>query len=630
MKKLGKEELQSQINYRLVEALRESEERYRSLVDNLHEVLFSIDDVGCINYLNPAWYSCMGFTVEESLGKPMTGFVHHEDKAQFKDLLLVRGLSPMVKLRFLTKDEQIRLMEFYVSEHNPNEQGWGFTGLLVDVTEKERLLNEFRESKDRYELVVRASNDGVWDWDIKTNKVYFSDRWKSMLGFTSEEIGNSLSEWTSRVHPQDLPLAYKELDRYFEGVADHYECLMRMRHKDGSWRWILDRGMTFKNEDGLPLRMAGSHTDLTHLKSVEEKLKAREQELKAIIDICPDGIVSLGSDKKIHFVNPAFFQITGMVLSDVIELSLLGFWEKILHLFSVDGDIGLSELMVVEGKELTLRSKMSAKVIKLSVRFHDGESIRQMLYLRDITIESEVDRMKSEFLSTAAHELRTPMASVYGFSELLLLNDYDKDTYIDIVRTIHGQSKALTQMINELLDLARIEARLGKDFLMKIQPVDAIVKQVIKEVSVAETARNISVCSAKKIPDLLIDRDKMKQVFLNLLGNAIKYSDANSSINIRILCEEKQDRQFVGIEIRDQGIGMSADQQSHMFERFWRADTSGKVPGTGLGLSLVKEIVEIHHGYVDVESQYQKGTTVTVWLPVPSENPKSEPGASTS
>lgn len=604
-----------QIHENTTEDIRVSEERYGSIVNNLHEIVFSMDTNGQLNYLNPAWHVNLGYDIQQNLGKPFIDFVADEDKLAFDDFMLSDRLQTPLKLRLFTKSRELRFMELFINRTDPEKRNNDITGLLIDVTEKDRIAKELGENKNRFEQVVKASNDGVWDWDMRTDTAYFSDRWKSMLGYAPEDIGDGIIEWSSRVHPEDISLAIAALNQHLSGNAIHYECIIRMQHKDKSWRWIMTRGMSVKDANGVTLRIAGSHTDLTALKLAEQSLKLREQEQKAIIEICPDGILSISDEGRVNFINSAFLTITDIAAEDLIDKSSQVLWKKLFDNFTVDGTPLLGDVNTCKNIVLTLRANNSLKIIRLISRIQEEGTIKQMLYLRDITVEYEVDRMKSEFLSNAAHELRTPMTIVYGFTELLMSQDFDKKMQLDIVQMIHNQTKNLTHIINDLLDIARIESRKGEDFVMLTQAIQPIILEIKKEWDGLADAARINFHMSAETPRVSVDKEKIKQAIINVLSNACKYSKAESLINVNIVYKENAEDMFVGIQVIDQGDGMTPEQLSHLFERFWRANASGDVSGTGLGMTIIKSIVDTHQGHIDVQSEPQQGTTITLWLP---------------
>ncbi|MFY7854956.1 MAG: sensor histidine kinase [Rubrivivax sp.] len=238
----------------------------------------------------------------------------------------------------------------------------------------------------------------------------------------------------------------------------------------------------------------------------------------------------------------------------------------------------------------------------------EGESV---LYLRDVTHEVEVDRMKSEFLSVAAHELRTPMVSVFGFTELLLAREYPEARRREILSTIHRQSSLLISMINDLLDLARIEARRGLDLQRRETPVAELVRDTVERLRGLDAERGLRVKVSAAEGRLWVDPGKASQALVNVLSNALKYSAPDTPVTIESIATDDR----IGLRVIDRGIGMTAEQVERIFERFYRADPSGQIPGTGLGMCLVKEIVDHHGGEVEVHSRLGEGTQVTLWWP---------------
>ena len=183
-----------------------------------------------------------------------------------------------------------------------------------------------------------------------------------------------------------------------------------------------------------------------------------------------------------------------------------------------------------------------------------------------------------------------------------------------MIETIHRQSGLIVNLINELLDLARIEARQGKDFRMEVQAVQPIVGDTIASLLVPGDARVPVVVTPDEALFASIDTEKFRQALNNVLSNAYKYSPEGGEIRLEVLTEKRDGLEMVGVRVSDQGIGMSTQQVGRAFERFFRADPSGNIPGTGLGLSIVKEIIELHGGQVDLTSTAGVGTTVTLWV----------------
>ncbi|WP_153116720.1 ATP-binding protein [Rhodocyclus tenuis] len=365
--------------------------------------------------------------------------------------------------------------------------------------------------------------------------------------------------------------------------------------------------------------------------------EARVQ-LDAIFALSPDGFVSFDADRRVKYASPTFQRLTGLDSNEIAGLDEETFAQRLGELCvgharfqgmqalrsahgnktsNPDDDAGKRQLI-----ELAIAGK---RVLEVGVRLSSGGAVSQILYLRDVTHEIEVERIKSEFLSTAAHELRTPMASIYGYSELMLTLDLSADDRHEFVGIIHRQAGLIVTIINELLDLSRIEARRGKDFNFRRIDAQALLHDAIADFK-SPAGRQAPVLSVQTGRQCLRgDAGKLTQALANVLSNAYKYSPDGGAVEIELLEETQGELAgMLGLRIRDQGIGMTPAQLDRVFDRFYRADTSGKIPGTGLGMSIVKEIVELHGGKVVLSSQPGEGSTVTLWIP--AENDAGEAG----
>ena len=365
----------------------------------------------------------------------------------------------------------------------------------------------------------------------------------------------------------------------------------------------------------------------------ERRFRELYRNLNDVFRLSPDGFLSVDQEDRILMVSPGFTSLTG-----IPEIEIVGEHVSVLDakfadccdpsqksasfLERLSGTKNDQESDKENGDNLYIRFPR-VQVLRRLVRYATSErsEVKAIICLRDITRESEVDRMKSEFLSTAAHELRTPMASVYGFSELLLTREFDAVSSREFLETIHAQSGRLIEMLNELLDLARIEARAGKDFTMEIDHIGPLLKLAVRESLPTAGSRKIELHVTDDLPPCRFDRDKLMQVLTNVLSNAIKYSSDATPIRVRAeTWLDARSQPWIAVATDDGGIGMSEEQIERIFERFYRADPSGKVPGSGLGMSLVREIIDLHAGQIKITSSPGFGTTVTILLPAVSKS----------
>jgi signal transduction histidine kinase len=418
--------------------------------------------------------------------------------------------------------------------------------------------------------------------------------------------------------------ALAELQRHLRGETAFYQCEHRLRCKDGRFIWILDRGRALLDVNGKVVRMSGSHSDITERRAAEEREREHAGQLMAIFALSPDGFVSFDNARCVKYVSPAITRMTALEAHDMVGLNEAEFSQRLAALCLPEAPFaGVAALRAMEAETKPGRRQVfelanaSKRVIEVGLREAQTDNVSQVLYLRDITHETEVDRMKSEFLSTAAHELRTPMASIYGFAEVLLSQELDAASQREFLTIIHKQSELMASILNELLDLARIEARKGKDFVFEPTPVQALVEQVVQGFK-PPAGRSVPTLVATGAQLLMLaDHKKAQQAILNVLSNAYKYSPAGGAVQIELLepAMGLAAAPLVGIRVTDHGIGMTQAQLARVFERFYRADSSGKFLGTGLGMSIVQEIVTLHRGKIDIESAIGQGTTVTLWWP---------------
>ena len=273
------------------------------------------------------------------------------------------------------------------------------------------------------------------------------------------------------------------------------------------------------------------------------------------------------------------------------------------------------EALVFHKGEFTRRADGAEIPIERRVNRVAIEGVPHFVHvIRDVTLRRKLQHIGNEFLAAAAHELRSPMASIYGFSELLLQRRLSEAKQTELMQIIYDQAGHMTRLLNELLDLARIEARGERAFTMRQQPVEPIVRATIAGFLVPPERTAVYSKIEPNLPPVNADRDKLQQALTNILSNAYKYSPGGGPVELHVRSDPERARIF--LVVADRGIGMSEHVSSRIFERFYRAEESPSVRGTGLGMTLVKEIVDHHGGHVEIDSKSGKGTRVTIVLPV--------------
>lgn len=365
----------------------------------------------------------------------------------------------------------------------------------------------------------------------------------------------------------------------------------------------------------------------------------RSAQLELILALSPDGIVAFDAGRRVKFSSGAFFRLSGAMKESIFGLDEAGFSSLLASLCDPARPFLGVEALRLNRREVAADHRAiieiagsRKRILEVSLHESSAQSVSQILYFRDITHEFEVDRMKSEFLSTAAHELRTPMSCIYGYTELLLHRELTVEERSEFLQVIYSQSKLMIGIVDELLDLARIEARRGGDFVLQPLLVHEWLGEVVKGF-VPPLGREAVLLSTTDTGVMVsADRGKLTQVIVNIVSNAYKYSPNGGAVTVELVQSDDvlDGGPAAGFRVRDEGIGMSERQLSRVFERFYRADNSGQIPGTGLGMSIVKEIVALHGGRVELESRPGEGTEVTVWLPrldvLPKRSPTGEAG----
>ncbi|MFQ5706486.1 MAG: PAS domain-containing sensor histidine kinase [bacterium] len=349
------------------------------------------------------------------------------------------------------------------------------------------------------------------------------------------------------------------------------------------------------------------------------KIINEKNKTETILKNIADGVIVTDATHRIVLINYVAEQWFDLLDKNVVEQPI----EKMIpnrRLFKFIRDFKSREKMKYESIEINIKPNQGWKEIVLQARaariLNDKRELMGIVtVLRDITKEKEIDRMKTELVSLVAHELRSPLTSISGFSELLLDPPASREQSEEYAAIILKESNRLSELINKFLDISKIEA--GKSQVHK-SPVDLkfLVEKVLDFNSQLAQKKHIKVTlqTPPSISTINVDCDMMEQVILNLYSNAVKYSPENAHVFVRI----KDNENDLSVEFEDTGFGISEKSVARIFDKFYRASDNEKVrdiTGSGLGLSLVKEIIEIHGGKVQVRSRLGEGSTFTVTLP---------------
>jgi len=299
------------------EALREREEvlaRFKATLDQTHDCVFMFaPDTLHFLYCNRGAVEQVGYSEAELFTMTPLDLKPEFTERSFRELLDSlrdgRKSSCVFETVHRHKDGHTVVVEVSLQLVREEKQEGRFLAVVRDITERKQMGEALRASEERFNLAVRGSNTGIWDWDLRTGKTYFSPLWKSMLGYEEHELKGEFFEWEQRLHPDDRERALATVRAYLEGTIPQYELEHRLRHKDESYRWILARGVSLLDAEGKPYRMAGSHIDITAQKQTQEALALSERQLRTVLDALPVGVWFTDRAGKPILANPAAKQI---------------------------------------------------------------------------------------------------------------------------------------------------------------------------------------------------------------------------------------------------------------------------------------------------------------------------------
>ena len=512
----------------------------------------------------------------------------------------------------------------------------GYRGTGSLVTARKQREEELAVQSRRLREIIEGTHVGTWEWDIQTGRVVFNERWAEIVGYTLDELAPvSIETWMKAAHPDDLKQSNALLESHFAGELDYYECESRMWHKDGHWVWVLDRGKVSSwSAEGKPLVMSGTHQDITKRKIAEQRVGEINRELKnrqfALDQHAIVSITDLNGD--ILFVNDKFCEISGYAREE-----LLGKNQRIVksgvHPSELYADLWqtISQGRVWHG-EIQNRKKdgtpywVDSTIVPLldadglpmqyiGIRTDVSEIKSQQLALAQAKEAAQAANIaKSRFLATMSHELRTPMNGILGMAQVLLMPDLTEVERKDYARTILNSGQTLLVLLNDILDLSKVEA--GK---IELELIPFAPRQMVKEVLAlyAESAGHKGLeidsdCTGLVGNDgaqYLGDPHRVRQMLSNLAGNALKFT-AHGHIRIEVRQIECDGRgALLEFAVSDTGVGIPEDKQGVLFKPFSQADssTTRHYGGSGLGLSIVSSLAKQMGGDVGVESAPGKG-----------------------
>ncbi len=488
-----------------------------------------------------------------------------------------------------------------------------------DITERKKTEQYLKESEEKYRMLVENAHDGVWAVDENDNTIFVNQRICKMFGYTKNEmIGKSLYNFLDASMIQ-LINSYRE--RRERGLKDTYN--LEFIKKSGSKIYTNIKATPILGENGEFKGSFAYITDITDRKITEQHLKESEQKYRNLVETSSMGLMEIDIKKGgIIYINPRLLEIVGYTEDELVSNGM--FYKAIYpddykKVKKSKGDRDI-EFRIINKK---------GKVKWLSGRtlhhFNEqGELIYLRLWLQDITAMKELEDIKSNLLTRVSHEIKTPLISIKGFTDLLLeeyRNNLDKQT-IAFLEKIKEGGERLKLLINRFLEATQLEK--GAVILNEsYENLSLLIKKGIGDLEGLIKLRNHTI--HVDIPDELmiyLDKEKIQSVISNLLTNAVKYtpSGGNITINSRIK------KNTLIVSVRDDGIGLKKKEITQLFRPFGKIEIYGRgwdiiSDGIGLGLYLSKEIIDLHNGKIWVESSgLDKGSTFYFSLPTIRNN----------
>jgi PAS domain S-box-containing protein len=648
-------------------ALREQWNRLTLLLDYMPLMVFGVDEQGRYCLWNRECERVLGYPREEVLGLTRREmYPHWYPEPEYREWVFAQALSRDyrdLETTILARDGTARICSWsnYSAEFPiPGLSVWG-SG--VDVTERKAAEEALRKANDRLALAVRGSHVGVWENDMgggdyKTGRVRSTNLMES-LGYPAPE---SAVDWTAvaaQIHRDDLVRVEQALCDYLTGKTPEYQVEFRARHRDGSYRWMLSRGVVVRDAAGRPVRFVGTRIDITERKQAEVALRASEERFRAFIDHATDAF----------FLNDRVY--SGFSEANRLACESLGYTrEELLGKTPLDiapdltpADLEDHQRRVDAGQTVTVDTRLRRKdgsvfPVEVRVRSVTVEGRPHALALaRDMTerkkaedalrsareVAEAASRAKSEFLAHVSHEIRTPLNAILGMTELVLDSPVTERQrkYLTVVQSSAG---TLLELINDLLDFSKIEA--GKlELDQAVFSLRTIVNDTLRSLALRAHRKGLELVGRipPDVPDAFIgDSGRLRQVLTNLVGNAIKFTaEGEVVVEVKALAGSNGTAHGAAVDaeavrgslpldprsppcsvlfsVRDTGIGIPREKQQRIFEAFEQADssTTSRYGGTGLGLSIASQLVGLMGGRVTVESEPGRGSTFLFTIRLP-------------
>jgi PAS domain S-box-containing protein len=615
-----------------VEAIKESEEKFRSLVENSIVGVYLIQD-NIFKYINPRLAEIFEYRVEELLNKKGPGdLTLPEDWVMVKENLRKRiddeVYSMHYKFRGSTKNNRVIFAEVFGSKTTYLGKP-AVIGTLLDITSSREAEISLREKEGNYRNLVNSLSDAIYVLKGE-NLVLVNPAWEQLFGISAEEATSAGFDLMKIVGPESLPYVNERFRLHKEGKksSTRYEMKGVTRNKGIRDLEVTVSEIFWQGERAIQ----GIYRDITDYKDAEKVLRLSEENYRNLFEFAPIGIYQSTLDGKILNANIRLAKILGYdSVDELLNHNILDFYadksqrEKLIDEFKPKGIAANVEIewLKKDGKKIWIQ--LNAHVLANSseglanfegfVQNINDRKLTELALLAEKEKAEEANRLKTAFLSTVSHEIRSPLNAIMGFGSILRDLYYEKAEE-DVKQFFNSMDEAGTRLldtITQVLDISRLEA---DDFSLNIKTisVNKTVLSVYEVLKLQLIKKNLEFEFRMPDKDIIIDTDGycFEGVLVNLMNNAIKYSHKGK---ITVTLSQANDN--IVCSIKDEGIGMSEEYQKHLFETFSQEDLglSRRYEGTGLGLAITKRYLDLLGGKIEVYSKKGEGTTMTFSVP---------------
>ena len=598
---------------------KQAEDELRTLVDAIPQFVWIAAADGSIIYNNQRLIDFLAITREQAQGTGWMVSVHPDDRQRVWEAWqtsIQTGVPYEVEHRM--QDGSSGAYRWFLVRGLPLKESQGvirkWFGTCTDIDDQKRAEQQLKTSEENWRVLAETVPQLVWTTSRDGLVEYFNQRWYRYTGSSPKRaLGHA---WSQFLHPDEYQ---HTLTVWHHALAsgEPYEMEYRLKEgQTGAYHWFLARGMPVRDDTGQIVQWFGTCTDIDEQKRTEVALRQSQGRIRALIGSNIIGIVSVEGDVLVE-ANEAFLHMTGYTQEDIRRKTLnrmkITPWEYAAVYQRAIEEVNARGQHAPLETELICKDGSRLPVLVGSVIFQERPR-RTISFVLDNSARKELEQRKDDFISMASHELRNPLAAVKMQAQLVQkrLERQSLHEAATALSRVEVPVKQLERLIGELLDVSKIQA--GRlEYVQETVDLDALLREITNTMQALNPSHTLVVRGAVQV-SLIADRDRLGQVFTNLISNAIKYSPDAETVEIDLSAS----LETATIRVHDHGMGIPREQRDKIFERFYRGTGSKQrtIPGLGMGLYIVAEIVKRHGGTITVESAIEKGSTFTVTLPL--------------